>query len=245
MSPVAPKSDRSLSDTRREQPPSVARDVGAQPDQGDPAGRASQELANLNVRYEALVHSLEGIIAQKLILEQELRDTNARLERLASVDELTGLLNRRALEAALRRDLALADRERRAFSVLLLDIDHFKLVNDTWGHQAGDAVLTMVGSTLLQSLRGSDVAGRYGGEEFMCLLTATDPAGAHVVAERLRASLLDSTVQVRDASIQITVSIGIASVCGPGCRAALDTIVRRADELLYRAKAEGRNRVVS
>jgi diguanylate cyclase (GGDEF)-like protein len=215
-----------------------------QPDPAKLANRPTQELTNLNASYEALVHSLEGIIAQKQLLEQELREVNARLERLASVDELTGLLNRRALEAALRRDLALADRERKALSILLLDIDHFKKVNDTWGHQTGDAVLTMVGTTLTQSLRGSDVAGRYGGEEFMCLLPATDVAGAKVVAERLRAAFLDRSVPTRDSSIGITVSIGSASVCGPGCRDALEVIVRRADECLYRAKAEGRNRVV-
>lgn len=238
-------SDQGASTARIEESSSVARDASAQPGQVDRAGRASQELADLNVRYEGLVHSLERIVAEKQLLEQELRDANARLERLASVDELTGLLNRRALEAALRRDLALADRERRAFSILLLDIDHFKRVNDTWGHQAGDAVLAMVGAALIQSLRGSDVAGRYGGEEFMCLLPATDTAGAQVVAERLRTTLIERTVQTQNASIQITTSIGIASVCGPGCRTATDAIVRRADECLYRAKDAGRNRVVS
>jgi diguanylate cyclase (GGDEF)-like protein len=244
MSRATTTSDHSASTARIEEPSSVARDAGAQPGQVDLTGRASQELANLNVRYEALVHSLERVIAQKQQLEHDLRETNARLERLASVDELTGLLNRRALEAALQRDMARADRERHAFSILLLDIDHFKRVNDTWGHQAGDAVLTMVGATLIQTLRGSDVAGRFGGEEFMCLLPVTDTVGAQVVAERLRTSLLERTVQASDASIRVTVSIGIATVCGPGCRAANQSIVRRADECLYRAKAEGRNRVV-
>ncbi len=221
-----------------------ARDVGPQPDLIELASRAHAELANLNTRYEALVHSLEGIIAQKQQLEQELRDANVRLERLASVDELTGLLNRRALEEALHRDLARADRDSKAFSVLLLDIDHFKNVNDTWGHQSGDAVLTMVGDILNRALRTSDVAGRYGGEEFLCLLPATDAAGARVVAERLRVAMLERTVPVIGSFIQVTVSIGIGSVRGPGCRTARESIVRVADECLYRAKAEGRNRVI-
>jgi diguanylate cyclase (GGDEF)-like protein len=220
------------------------RDVGPQLEIAELSGRAHAELANLNARYEALVHSLEAMINQKQLLEDELRAANVRLERLASVDELTGILNRRALEEALRRDLARADRDGKAFSVLLLDIDHFKNVNDTWGHQAGDAVLTMVGNILSRTLRTSDVAGRYGGEEFMCLLPATDTAGARVVAERLRMAMLERTVPVNGNFIQITVSIGIATVLGPGCRTAFDSVVRQSDECLYRAKAEGRNRVV-
>ncbi len=220
------------------------RDVGPQLELAELSSRAHAELSNLNTRYEALVHSLEAIIAQKLQLEQELRAANVRLERLASVDELTGLLNRRALEEALRRDLARADRDGKALSILLLDIDHFKNVNDTWGHQSGDAVLSMVGDILLRSLRSSDVAGRYGGEEFMCLLPATDTAGARVVAERLRMAMLERTVPASGGFIQVSVSIGIATVLGPGCRTAHESIVRQADECLYRAKAEGRNRVV-
>lgn len=221
------------------------RDIGPQLALDELNSRAHAELSNLNARYEALVHSLESIIAQKAQLEQELLAANARLERLASIDELTGLLNRRALEEALRRDLARADRDGKAFSVLLIDIDHFKSVNDTWGHQSGDAVLSMVGDVLQRSLRTSDVAGRYGGEEFMCLLPATDAAGARVVAERLRMAMLERTVPTNGGFIQVTVSVGIASVTGPGCRTAQESIVRRADECLYRAKAEGRNRVAS
>jgi diguanylate cyclase (GGDEF)-like protein len=221
------------------------RDVGPQPDITELNNRAHDELSNLNARYEALVHSLEAIIAQKLQLEQDLRAANARLERLASVDELTGLLNRRALEEALRRDLARADRDANPISILLLDVDHFKQVNDTWGHPAGDAVLTMIGSLLQRSLRTSDVAGRYGGEEFMCVLPATDAAGALVLAERLRTATLERTVSTSGAFIQITISIGIATERGPGCRTAYDSIIRKADEHLYRAKTQGRNRVVS
>lgn len=232
-------------------PPKVAelakifdRDVGPQLDIAELSSRAQAELANLNTRYEALVRSLETIIARKQQLEEELRAANARLERLASVDEMTGLLNRRALEEALRRDLARADRDGKALSVLLLDVDHFKKVNDTWGHQSGDAVLTMIGDVLQRSLRTSDVAGRYGGEEFLCLLPATDAAGARIVAERLRIAMLERTVPAAGNFIQVSVSIGIGSVRGPGCRTAYESLVRQADENLYRAKAEGRNRVI-
>jgi diguanylate cyclase (GGDEF)-like protein len=220
------------------------RDVGPQLDIGELSERVRDELANLNNRYEALVRSLEAIITEKQRLEEELRAANTRLERLASTDELTGLLNRRALEEALRRDLARADRDCKTFSILLLDIDHFKSVNDKWGHQGGDAVLSMVGRLLLQSLRASDAAGRYGGEEFMCLLPATDTAGARIVAERIRIALLQQSVPSGNSFIQVSTSIGIATVTGPGCRGTFDDIVRQADECLYRAKADGRNRVV-
>ena len=220
------------------------RDVGPQLGIAELKERANAELSNLNARYEALIHSLEAIITQKQQLEQDLRAANARLERLASVDELTGLLNRRALGEALHRDLARADRDAKALSILLLDIDHFKNVNDTWGHQSGDAVLSMVGDIIQRALRTSDVAGRYGGEEFMCILPATDTNGARVVAERLRMAMLERTVPSNGNFIQVSVSIGIASVVGPGCRTAYESIVRKSDECLYRAKAEGRNRVV-
>ena len=220
------------------------RDIGPQLDVDSLRGQAQTELASLNAQYESLVRAMEVIIAKKDTLEVELRAANVRLERLASVDELTGLLNRRALEEAMRRDLARADRDGTSFSILLLDIDHFKSVNDNWGHQAGDAVLSTVGDVIRVNLRASDVGGRYGGEEFLCILPATDEAGAKVVAERMRAGMLERTTPIAGGFIQVSVSIGIATVRGPGCRTAFESVVRSADERLYRAKAEGRNRVV-
>ena len=220
------------------------RDIGPQLDIDSLRGQAHTALASLNAQYESLVRSMEVIIAKKDALEVELRTANVRLVRLASVDELTGLLNRRALEEALRRDLARADRDGTYLSILLLDIDHFKSVNDNWGHQSGDAVLTTVGDMVRQNLRVSDVGGRYGGEEFLCILPATNETGAKVVAERLRASTFERTTPVSGGYIQVTVSVGIATVRGPGCRTAFESTVRLADERLYRAKAEGRNRVI-
>ncbi|MBN1607649.1 MAG: diguanylate cyclase [Polyangiaceae bacterium] len=219
-------------------------DMGEQLDLEALRSRAREELVQLNAQYESLVRALEDTIANQERLEQELRRANDRLERLASTDELTSVLNRRALEEALRRDLARADRDAKPLSVALLDVDHFKAVNDTWGHQTGDAVLAMVGRSLKDSLRVSDVIGRYGGEEFLCILPATDSGGALVVAERLRRVLCEQAVPTPAGTVHVTASFGVATATGPGCRNALSSIVSRADACLYRAKQGGRNRVV-
>jgi diguanylate cyclase (GGDEF)-like protein len=219
-------------------------DMGEQLDLEGLRARAREELVLLNAQYESLVRALEDTISNQERLEQELRRANERLERLASTDELTSVLNRRALEEALRRDLARADRDAKPLSVVLLDVDHFKAVNDTWGHQTGDAVLAMVGKTLKGSLRVSDVIGRYGGEEFLCILPATDSAGAAVVAERLRSALCEQAVPTPAGTVHVTASFGVATVAGRGCRDALAGMVSRADACLYRAKQGGRNRVV-
>lgn len=219
------------------------REIGKQPGIDSLRERAQEELVRLNTQYESLVWSLEATIAKKEQLERELRSANERLERLASIDELTGLVNRRGLEQALRRDLARTDRDRSSLSVVMMDVDHFKKVNDNWGHQIGDAVLTQVGRLLLESVRVSDVAGRYGGEEFLCLLPGTPIEGALVLAERLRLALPLQIVPGPQGSVSVTASFGVAAVRGPGCRNDATSLLHRADVCLYRAKQEGRNRV--
>ena len=163
---------------------------------------------------------------------------------MASTDELKGVANRRAIEEALRRDLARADRDATPMSVILIDVDHFKSVNDTWGHATGDAVLSALGKLMRQLLRASDVAGRWGGEEFLCILPNTDSQGATVVAERLRTTLPLNTVAGPRGPVQVTASFGVATVRGPGCRSASEGIMRRADSALYSAKEQGRDRIV-
>ncbi len=220
------------------------RAVGDQLEVNDLRERAHERLIALNEHYEGLVHSLEDLLERKEALEKELRTANERLERLASTDELTGVANRRAIEEALRRDLARADRDATPISVVLIDVDHFKSVNDTWGHATGDAVLSAVGKLMQQLLRASDVAGRWGGEEFLCILPNTDAQGATVVAERLRTGLPLNTVAGPRGPVQVTASFGVATVRGPGCRNAAEGIMRRADSALYSAKEQGRDRVV-
>jgi diguanylate cyclase (GGDEF)-like protein/PAS domain S-box-containing protein len=170
--------------------------------------------------------------------QAELEALNARLAVLATVDALTGLANRGAFEERLIAELADAQRHGRPLGVLLADVDHFKAVNDTHGHQAGDAVLRAVGKMLAGGIRERDVAARFGGEEFAVVLPSTDLYGALEAAERLRAAI----EVARPAGIAVTISVGVAAADDARPRAAHD-LLAAADRALYRSKDEGRNRV--
>jgi two-component system cell cycle response regulator len=175
-------------------------------------------------------------------LQDELRRRNDELDRLARHDALTGLHNRRHLEEHLHAMVVGALRRRQPIGVLLIDVDHFKLINDTYGHGVGDEVLCAVAARLEAGLRADDVAGRWGGEEFLVLLPQTDLEGSMAVAERMRASVADDPVAVSDGtSCEVTVSIGCTSTVAPSG----EELVRQADAALYEAKAAGRNRVTA
>ena len=162
--------------------------------------------------------------------------------RLAAQDALTGVANRRALMLALERELALAARQRTPLALLMLDIDHFKKVNDQYGHLAGDHVLRHVVGVLAQRQRAQDLLGRYGGEEFMLLLPGTDVAGAQQLAQQLRQAVQAAPADWVGQQIAVTVSVGIAAV-GAGQSRNWETLLQAADQALYRAKDNGRNRV--
>src|SRR5262249_54449951 len=156
-------------------------------------------------------------------------------------DPLTGLLNRRAFTDAMGRELHGAERHNHALSVLLLDVDHFKAVNDTYGHEGGDQVLRTVAETIRKIARKSDPVGRCGGGEVVVRLGHAAEAGARVAAERLRRAIADAVTTLSDGStIRVTASIGIA-LARPGV--GLDEVVARADDAMYLAKTRGRNRV--
>ncbi|HUZ71122.1 MAG TPA: GGDEF domain-containing protein [Candidatus Saccharimonadales bacterium] len=159
----------------------------------------------------------------------------AELRRLSVTDDLTLLANRRSFRTTLSTELTRSNRTQRAVCLLMLDLDHFKRVNDTFGHGAGDVALTTMGELLLSRMQrsGMDVAARVGGEEFAVILPETDEAGGAFVAERLRIDVL-----ARAADILTTVSIGVAASV-PGDDA--DSLLRRVDKALYTAKALGRN----
>jgi diguanylate cyclase (GGDEF)-like protein len=169
----------------------------------------------------------------------------AHLERENITDPLIGIFNRRYLDRRLGEEIARAKRHAIPLSILMLDIDNFKRVNDTYGHQAGDLVLAHVGKLLLEAVRESDVVARYGGEELLVIAPNTPDPLAVTLAERIRHQtethplVLDS---VSGKQIQITVSIGVAAL--DGNTKTLQKLVQHADEALYRAKQEGRNRVV-
>jgi diguanylate cyclase (GGDEF)-like protein/PAS domain S-box-containing protein len=173
-------------------------------------------------------------IAQRKEMEQELM-------RLATTDSLTGVANRRHFIEQLEIELAHVIRFGKPTAFLMVDIDHFKRVNDTYGHATGDAVLKHFTELTKQRLRRVDMIGRLGGEEFGIMLPGTDFSGAVIFAERLRSYVADTPAQSSNETIPITVSIGIA-MFGAGDDAS-DTIMARADDALYRAKESGRNRV--
>ncbi|MFY9479303.1 MAG: GGDEF domain-containing protein [Aquabacterium sp.] len=167
----------------------------------------------------------------------------SRLEHLSHHDSLTGLLNRRAIEHLLSREAQRLQRFNEHFSLLMLDIDHFKRINDRLGHAAGDAVLCAVAQTLQAHAREVDRVARFGGEEFCVLLPHTLHEGALQAAERLREAINLVSIPWNDEVISVTISTGLATADNP--EETLDAIIQRADQALYQAKADGRNRVVA
>jgi two-component system cell cycle response regulator len=162
-------------------------------------------------------------------------------QRMATTDALTGLLNRRAFLDAVERERARSDRHVLPFSLLLLDLDHFKAVNDTNGHAAGDAVLKGVANVLTRVARKSDVVARWGGEEFVVALPQTGEAGARVAGERVRRGIAEATYALPSGeALRMTASVGVSSAESPW---ALESIVGAADAAMYSAKSRGRNRV--
>ena len=179
------------------------------------------------------------IASQKKALEL----TNQKLTELATSDELTGLANRRSFDSLAREEIAMMKRNGSKASLLMLDLDHFKQVNDNFGHLAGDKLLTDLATLLRVSVRSTDRVGRWGGEEFVVLLRETGAAGAREVTENLRSKVAEHPFKVAGELLRLTASIGIASL-DPSAPDALKLAYNRADEAMYAAKAAGRNRVV-
>lgn len=173
----------------------------------------------------------------------------ARLLRSGFTDALTGWHNRRYLQVRLKEELARARRDRTGLVCLMLDLDHFKRVNDTWGHLAGDAVLQEVAHRIDAQVRASDVAARYGGEEFIVLMPEADVQAGLKLAERIRSAVSSEPVALGNGeTVTITVSVGIASVdVEPGqdeLKSIGESLIARADVALYSAKSSGRDRVI-
>ena len=172
-------------------------------------------------------------------LQDALRRRNAELERISRSDPLTGLPNRRDIDEHLASMLAAGRRHGDTLGVAMIDIDHFKSINDTYGHAAGDAVLQQVAQRLRLAARQEDLVGRWGGEEFIVLLPRCDAARVFDVSDRVRRTVAATPVDLPEGgSLTVTVSIG----CTPGLD---DDVVERADSALYTAKEEGRNRTIA
>lgn len=164
----------------------------------------------------------------------------------AQIDGLTGLWNRGYFNQRMADEVLAARRYGRSLSLVLIDVDHFKRLNDEYGHPFGDLVLQRLGETLSACVRATDAACRYGGEELAMILTETDAAGAEVMAERMRRSIAAIDLRPKGEAVQVTASFGVADVAVLGCKESftVDELVRRADDCLYEAKRGGRNRVV-
>lgn len=173
--------------------------------------------------------------------QKDLKEQKVLLERLAREDKLTGLYNRRHFEERAVEECNRAQRYDRPLSLLLCDLDHFKQVNDQYGHGVGDTVLQQVGETIHQCCRTSDLTARFGGEEFTVMLTETGLEEAQRVAERLCAAIRVLTFTQPSGQFHVTMSIGVAEV---GPTQTLEELLKEADEALYAAKRTGRNRVV-
>jgi diguanylate cyclase (GGDEF)-like protein len=176
-------------------------------------------------------------------LQMHLLQAREELRERANKDLLTMLPNRPAIAATLEQELSRCHRDRRTVGVILLDLDHFKKINDTYGHFAGDAVLRETAARLRGNMRPYDAVGRYGGEEFLVVLPNCDLEQAAIQAERMRHKLQASTMQVDGAEMRVSASFGVT--VSDGSERNPDVFVRVADEALYRAKASGRNCVAS
>lgn len=190
-------------------------------------------------RFENALHAANSSLNEQLLANQQLQQ---QLRQLASCDPLTGLYNRRHLEDVLPRELARARREQVPLSLVMLDIDHFKAINDRHGHLVGDQLLILFAAVLREDVRAGDVACRYGGEEFLLMLPTLDQATAAERAEGWRQRLQQTEVRIRGGVVSTTVSIGVA--CFPEHGSDWDSLVGAADAALYQAKDKGRNRIV-
>jgi len=178
---------------------------------------------------------------ERIRLEKMVNERTAEIERLSKLDKLTGLLNRMALDEEMDRELRRAQRYIHPLTMLVVDLDHFKSVNDTYGHLGGDEVLRIMGERLRQKLRDTDVVGRYGGEEFVILLPETKLPAALKLADELRQLIEATPVRFNETEIAITASIGVATL-EEGVLAGKE-LFAHADSALYHAKHFGRNRV--
>jgi diguanylate cyclase (GGDEF)-like protein/PAS domain S-box-containing protein len=186
----------------------------------------------------------QGQLAYFAAIERDLTEhkmMQSRLEILASTDALTGLPNRQAIMNKATKEFSRAKRYDRALALVMIDVDHFKSINDQYGHATGDHVLTNVGHILGETLRDSDILARIGGEEFVLLLPDTPKVNAENVAERMRTRLANTAIKHETLELSITASFGVAAICPEDD--TLEQMLARADLAMYEAKHSGRNQV--
>jgi len=199
----------------------------------------SSVVTTLIVNY--VVRDLSAALALAHDQIETRERAEAQLQQIATIDDLTGLFNRRHFFELVHPSVANATSAHHFFALLMVDADHFKQINDQYGHIMGDRVLEHLARTLAQTVRLNDVVARYGGEEFILFLNDISPDQAHQMAERLRGAVAAQPFQFDGATIPLTISIGVAIGNAPGTRDSLDQLITRADRALYQAKQNGRN----
>ena len=195
-----------------------------------------EDLLELYLKQE---RRLKKIIAKNDAQNKELLELNSELERLATRDPMTNVYNRRYFLEAAEKIIKTSIREKQELCAIILDIDHFKKVNDNYGHDVGDKVIISCANTVSSIVRESDIFARFGGEEFVVLFPNTNVDGAKVIAEKIRLTIEATPVE----SINITVSIGLARFNAKEIE-NIDQLIKQADLGLYEAKEGGRNRVI-
>lgn len=201
-----------------------------------------QQAASRTAELTAMIAHLEQQLTVSMQAEQQMRSQYAELQRLCSEDDLTGLYNRRHFFALGAHLVGAASDAGEPISAIMLDIDYFKQVNDTYGHLCGDAVLRSVATRCCASLPMPNILGRYGGEEFAVLLPGADAATASQVAEAVRQCVAGVAIPTAKGPVAVTISLGVATAVGP--HLSLDRLVDQADQALLCAKRTGRNRVM-
>ncbi|WP_407443162.1 diguanylate cyclase [Fibrobacter sp.] len=216
-------------------------------------GKRKDEIGQLsrsfNLMHNTIKRQIRELNAHREMLEQEvsertkeLEDANKKLDLISRTDELTKLPNRRDMNETIENEVGRSTRTRKPFCFIFIDIDHFKNVNDTYGHAAGDEILKAVAEMVRSLLRKYDVLARYGGEEFLTLLPETDLEGALIVAERFREQVEAMTIEYGEHKIKVTITLGVAQYdYGLGA----DRSIQLADKALYEGKESGRNKVVA
>lgn len=215
-------------------------------------GKRHDEIGMLSKAFNTMINTIQRQILEleehRKNLEEEvkvrtmeLEFANRKLDMISRTDELTGLPNRRDMNDTIAHEIDRTRRNKKSFCFIFVDIDHFKAINDTYGHACGDVILKSVAQTIRGLLRKYDVFARYGGEEFLTLLPETDLAGAKAVAERFRRQIEMMTVHYADYTINITITLGVAQF---DHRLGADRSIQLADRALYQGKESGRNRVI-
>jgi len=176
-------------------------------------------------------------------LQKQLIDAREHMRYQATFDKLTGIFNRAAIFEFLSKEVSRAKRAKTSLGIILLDLDHFKKINDTYGHLAGDEVLKNASQLIQSAIRPYDRVGRYGGEEFIIILPDADIEESTIVAERIRKSINNATITTSEGDLNVTVSLGVTAINKDYDKDNLDCIIKTADTALYTAKNSGRNRV--